>query len=228
MVVASRQPQAEEGLTFDQQMKVRAQNLAEGKFEYQLSKDASEQYNAGLEATKKAKTDEARADTAGKTMVSAIGNMGDAMKRMGGRSGEFFGSGFFGKAASFIPGTSAYDQVADAEFLQSNVALNTMAELKELSPTGSTGFGALSEKELKVLTDKYANLNPFTSPELFQKNLKQLDEEFNNMIDNAWNVHSKEYGEEAANAIYGARGGSPQQQGKVSVNYEGSGYSIKQ
>ena len=73
-------------------------------------------------------------------MVSAISNMNDAMTRMGGRSGEFFGSGFFGKASSFIPGTSAYDQVADVEFLQSNVALNAMSELKELSPTGSTGF----------------------------------------------------------------------------------------
>ena len=195
------------GLTFDQQMKLRAQKLSEGKFDYQLSKDQSEAYTAGVEATKTAATDEARSETAGKTMTSAISNMGDAMKRMGGRSGEFFGSGFFGKAASFVPGTSAYDQVADAEFLQSNVALNTMAELKELSPTGSTGFGALSEKELKVLTDKYANLNPFTSPELFQKNLKQLEGEFDKMIDNAWNVHSKEYGEDKANAIYGNRGG---------------------
>ena len=49
-----------------------------------------------------------------------------------------------------------------------------MSELKELSSTGSTGFGALSEKELRVLTDKYANLNPFVSADLFQSNLKEL------------------------------------------------------
>ena len=196
------------GLTFDQQLALRKQNFAEGKFDYELAKDAQATYTAGIEASQKATTEEAQADTAGKTMVSAISNMNDAMTRMGGRSGEFFGSGFFGKAASFIPGTSAYDQVADVEFLQSNVALNAMAELKELSPTGSTGFGALSEKELRVLTDKYANLNPFTSPDLFQKNLKQLQGEFNNMLNNAWNKHSKEYGPEAANAIYGNRGGS--------------------
>jgi len=195
------------GMTLEQQIKVRAQNLAEGRFEHELATDRAKSYSEGLEKSRKAVTDEARSETAGKTMTSAISNMGDAMKRMGGRSGEFFGSGFFGKAASFVPGTSAYDQVADAEFLQSNVALNTMAELKELSPTGSTGFGALSEKELKVLTDKYANLNPFTSPELFQKNLKQLEGEFGKMIDNAWNAHSKEYGEDKANAIYGNRGG---------------------
>ena len=146
----------------------------------------------GIEASKKATTEEAQADTAGRTMLSAIGNMNDAMTRMGVRSGEFFGSGFFGKAASFMPGTSAYDQVADVEFLQSNVALNAMSELKELSSTGSTGFGALSEKELRVLTDKYANLNPFVSADLFQNNLKQLQGEFNNMLDNAWNKHSKE------------------------------------
>ena len=200
--------QATGGLTFDQQLALRKQNFAEGKFDYELAKDAQATYTAGIEASQKATTEEAQADTAGKTMVSAISNMNDAMTRMGGRSGEFFGSGFFGKASSFIPGTSAYDQVADVEFLQSNVALNAMSELKELSPTGSTGFGALSEKELRVLTDKYANLNPFTSPDLFQSNLKQLQGEFNNMLNNAWNKHSKEYSPEAANAIYGNRGGS--------------------
>lgn len=200
--------QATGSLTFDQQLALRKQNFAEGKFDYELAKDAQATYTAGIEASQKATTKEAQADTAGRTMVSAISNMNDAMTRMGGRSGEFFGSGFFGKAASFMPGTSAYDQVADVEFLQSNVALNAMSELKELSPTGSTGFGALSEKELRVLTDKYANLNPFTSPGLFQSNLKQLQGEFNNMLDNAWNKHSKEYSPEAANAIYGNRGGS--------------------
>jgi hypothetical protein len=200
--------QATGGLTFDQQLALRKQKFAEGKFDYELAKDANATYLEGIEASKKATTEEAQADTAGRTMVSAISNMNDAMTRMGGRSGEFFGSGFFGKASSFIPGTSAYDQVADVEFLQSNVALNAMSELKELSPTGSTGFGALSEKELRVLTDKYANLNPFTSPDLFQKNLAQLQGEFNNMLNNAWNKHSKEYSPEAANAIYGNRGGS--------------------
>ena len=200
--------QATGSLTFDQQLALRKQNFAEGKFDYELAKDAKTAYSEGIEASKKATTEEAQADTAGRTMVSAISNMNDAMIRMGNRSNEFFGAGFFGKGASIFPGTSAYDQVADVEFLQSNVALNAMSELKELSPTGSTGFGALSEKELRVLTDKYANLNPFVSADLFQNNLKQLQGEFNNMLDNAWNKHSKEYSPEAANAIYGNRGGS--------------------
>ena len=200
--------QATGGLTFDQQLSLRKQNFAEGKFDYELAKDAKTAYSEGIEASRKATTEQAQADTAGRTMVSAISNMNDAMTRMGGRSGEFFGGGFFGKMASYLPGTSAYDQVADVEFLQSNVALNAMSELKELSPTGSTGFGALSEKELRVLTDKYANLNPFVSADLFQGNLKQLQGEFNNMLNNAWNKHSKEYSPEAANAVYGNRGGS--------------------
>jgi len=200
--------QATGGLTFEQQLSLRKQNFAEGKFDYELAKDAKTAYSEGIEASRKATTEQAQADTAGRTMVSAISNMNDAMTRMGGRSGEFFGGGFFGKMASYLPGTSAYDQVADVEFLQSNVALNAMSELKELSPTGSTGFGALSEKELRVLTDKYANLNPFVSADLFQGNLKQLQGEFNNMLNNAWDKHSKEYSPEAANAVYGNRGGS--------------------
>ena len=195
------------GLTFDQQLALRKQNFAEGKFDYDVAKDLKAELDAGIKASKEASADEAKAESSGKTMISAINNMNDAMTRMAGRSNEFFGSGFFGKTASFIPGTSAYDQVADAEFLQSNVALGAMAELKRLSSTGATGFGSLSERELRVLTDKFANLNPFVSPDLFRSNLRQLQGEFNNILDNAWNTHSAEYGEEAANKIYGNRGG---------------------
>ena len=199
--------QATSGLTFDQQLDLRKQKFAEDKFDYELTKDLKADFDAGIKASKEATVDEAKAETSGRTMVSAINNMNDAMTRMGGRSNEFFGSGFFGKTASFVPGTSAYDQVADAEFLQSNVALGAMAELKRLSSTGATGFGSLSERELNVLTAKFANLNPFVSPDLFRSNLRQLQGEFNNMLDNAWNTHSAEYGEEAANKIYGNRGG---------------------
>ena len=199
--------QATSGLTFDQQLDLRKQKFAEDKFDYELTKDLKADFDAGIKASKEATVDEAKAETSGRTMVSAINNMNDAMTRMGGRSNEFFGSGFFGKTASFVPGASAYDQVADAEFLQSNVALGAMAELKRLSSTGATGFGSLSERELNVLTAKFANLNPFVSPDLFRSNLRQLQGEFNNMLDNAWNTHSAEYGEEAANKIYGNRGG---------------------
>ena len=195
------------GLTFDQQLALRKQNFAEGKFDYDVAKDLKAELDAGIKASKEASANEAKAESSGKTMVSAISNMNEAMTRMGGRSNEFFGSGFFGRTASFIPGTSAYDQVADAEFLQSNVALGAMAELKRLSSTGATGFGSLSERELNVLTAKFANLNPFVSPDLFRSNLRQLQGEFNNMLDNAWNTHSAEYGEDAANKIYGNRGG---------------------
>ena len=195
------------GLTFDQQLALRKQNFAEGKFNYDVAKDLKTELDAGIKASKEASANEAKAESSGKTMVSAISNMNEAMTRMGGRSNEFFGSGFFGRTASFIPGTSAYDQVADAEFLQSNVALGAMAELKRLSSTGATGFGSLSERELNVLTAKFANLNPFVSPDLFRSNLRQLQGEFNNMLDNAWNTHSAEYGEDAANKIYGNRGG---------------------
>jgi hypothetical protein len=199
--------QTTSGLTFDQQLDLRKQKFAEGKFDYELAKDLKTELDAGIKASKEATVDEAKAETSGRTMVSAISNMNDAMTRMGGRSNEFFGSGFFGKTASFVPGTSAYDQVADTEFLQSNVALGAMAELKRLSSTGATGFGSLSERELNVLTAKFANLNPFVSPDLFRSNLRQLQGEFNNMLDNAWNTHSAEYGEGAANKVYGNRGG---------------------
>ena len=196
-----------EGLSFDDMLALRKQKLLEEKFEYELAKDLNAELKAGIKASEEAATDEAKAESEAKTMLSAISNMNNTIDRMLGRSDKFFGSGFFGGISSIAPASPGYDQKADAEFLQSNIALNVMTELKKLSDTGATGFGSLSERELGVLTAKFANLNPFVSPDLFRSNINQLRGEFNTMLDNAWNTHSAEYGEDAANKIYGNRGG---------------------
>ncbi len=55
-------------------------------------------------------------------------------------------------------GSKTKDVVVDLEKLIAQGAIQTMAKLKAESPTGSTGFGALSEKELKTLQDSFAAL----------------------------------------------------------------------
>ena len=77
-------------------------------------------------------------------------------------------------------------------------------ELKANSPTGSTGFGALNTEELKVITNQFATLDPFTDSKLVRQNLKQLNERFEGVIQSAYEMHTSEYGKEAADAVYGS------------------------
>jgi hypothetical protein len=213
-----------DGLTFDQQLKLRSQKFNEGKFEYEATKDAKELYDASLTEAKEAKTAEAKAESVGKGLASSVADMRDVMGRASGRLDGFFSTDMVGKAASFWKGSDADAQEADFAFLKSNVALNAMMELKANSPTGSTGFGALNTEELKVLTNQFATLDPFTDSKLVRQNLKQLNERFEGIIQNAYNTHAAKYGKEAADGVYGSMVGGKQAQGQS--NQAPSGKSV--
>jgi hypothetical protein len=60
--------------------------------------------------------------------------------------------GVFGDAPS-IPGTQRKNWEANFDKLKSQRIIDLMAQMKSVSKTGATGFGALSEKELKILQD---------------------------------------------------------------------------
>lgn len=62
-----------------------------------------------------------------------------------------------GSKVPFIE-TPGKDLQADVDFLVSSGVIETMMDLKSKSPTGATGFGALSEKEMKVLKDAFSIL----------------------------------------------------------------------
>jgi hypothetical protein len=212
------------GLTFDQQLKLRSQKFNEGKFEYETTKDAKELYDANLTEAKEAVTAEAKAESVGKGLARSVADMRDVMGRASGRLDGFFSTDMVGKAASFWKGSDADAQESDFAFLKSNVALNAMMELKANSPTGSTGFGALNTEELKVLTNQFATLDPFTDSKLVRQNLKQLNERFEGIIQNAYNTHAAEYGKEAADGVYGSMMGGKQAQGQS--NQAPSGKSV--
>ena len=201
-------------LTFDQQLKLRSQKFNEGKFEYEITKDAKELYDTSLTEAKEAKTAEAKAESVGRGLASSVADMREVMGRASGRLNKFFSTDMVGKAASFWKGSDADAQEADFAFLKSNVALNAMMELKANSPTGSTGFGALNTEELKVLTNQFATLDPFTDSKLVRQNLKQLNERFEGIIQNAHNTHAAEYGKEAADNVYGSMISGKQAQGQ--------------
>jgi len=58
----------------------------------------------------------------------------------------------------------------------SSIALDEMKSLKESSPTGSTGFGALSQKELDILTSSKGAIRRQMSEGLLKENLQSIKE----------------------------------------------------
>ena len=85
--------------------------------------------------------------------------------------GKISGAGRFGLGGSKIPiwETKGKDLQADIDFLTDMGVIETMTKLKAESPTGSTGFGALSEKELMVMKNAFSLLG---NPEISGKKKK--------------------------------------------------------
>jgi hypothetical protein len=80
----------------------------------------------------------------------------------------------FGSWIAGLPLTGATDWRELKSTVQSRLALTKMMLLKAASSTGSTGFGALSEKELKILTDNLASLEQKKSPEAIKASLVKI------------------------------------------------------
>jgi len=86
--------------------------------------------------------------------------------------------GLFPGIVSKIPGTKQFDYTKQIDTLKSRLAIDSMLELKAKSPTGSTGFGALSERELSVIMEQIANLDNFQLPEQFRENIGRIMESY--------------------------------------------------
>jgi hypothetical protein len=80
----------------------------------------------------------------------------------------------FGKYLNKIPLTDATHWAELKSTIQARIALTKMMTLKNASATGSTGFGQLSEKELKLLTDHLGSLEQAQSPEEIKKVIGQI------------------------------------------------------
>jgi len=73
-----------------------------------------------------------------------------------------------------IPGTARATWEANVNKLLSGKIINLMTQMKEASKTGATGFGQLSEKELKVLQEASTALKRGLSPKDAQKYLNEM------------------------------------------------------
>lgn len=86
------------------------------------------------------------------------------------------GIGHFGLTGQLpsIPGTERATWEANVNKLLSGKIINLMTQMKEASKTGATGFGQLSEKELKVLQEASTALKRGLSPEAAQAILNDM------------------------------------------------------
>ena len=84
---------------------------------------------------------------------------------------------YFGAMGNMPPLPAEYEKKnweANLNKLRGNLVINLMSEMKQASKTGATGFGQLSNKELKVLQDSATALNKGLSEEDAQKYLEEI------------------------------------------------------
>jgi hypothetical protein len=87
---------------------------------------------------------------------------------------DWSNTGFVGQFSKYIGGTSAADLDATLTTIKSNLSIDTIKQMKAMSPSGSTGFGALSEKELALVQSEIASLEQNQSPESLRKRIKTI------------------------------------------------------
>lgn len=67
--------------------------------------------------------------------------------------------------------------------LKSGVVLEAMQRLKQASATGSTGFGAMNQSELRILIDAIGALDPDTTdPKIFLKTIDRIEGQYKRVV----------------------------------------------
>lgn len=81
-----------------------------------------------------------------------------------------------------VPLTKAKNLSADLENIKAMLGIEQLAALKAASPTGASGFGALSDRELNVITSAVANLDQSQDPGQLRKNLTEIKTHYQNLL----------------------------------------------
>jgi hypothetical protein len=84
-------------------------------------------------------------------------------------------SGLAGTISKYLPETEANQLRMKLETIGSGIAIETLTDLKKSSPTGASGFGALSENELRVIKGLYGVLEQSNDPKVLIKTLSEID-----------------------------------------------------
>lgn len=90
----------------------------------------------------------------------------------------FWSTGPAGQVAENIWGTPAQDLTAAIEAIKSPIVLEALQEARKGSAVGATGFGALSQRELDIISASIASLKRGQSPEQLMENLNRIETHF--------------------------------------------------
>lgn len=82
-----------------------------------------------------------------------------------------------GSMTKIIPGTPAANLQAKLTSVAANIVDQTIQELKKLSATGSTGYGALSNREGELLQSRLAAISEAQSPAQLKQELANLKDQ---------------------------------------------------
>lgn len=94
------------------------------------------------------------------SLTNAMQSVND-IKNHRGVDGWFTGPGTsWGAIWRAVPGSARHDLETYIDTLKSQLGYGSLMAAKASSPTGASGFGALSESELKVISQQAANLDP--------------------------------------------------------------------
>jgi hypothetical protein len=119
--------------------------------------------------------------------------------------GAFWNTGLLSNIpVRLIKGTDAYDdETMQMQPLRDKVVIETMKQLKELSSTGATGFGQLSEKEGTRLENAIAGLQVGGSDKVRAENLATVKDALKTIQLRAEQIFDEEFKEQELGALRG-------------------------
>ncbi len=141
------------------------------------SKAALEQERAERESAGKRQKDIAQNRTNWMKANKVRGDISDAMKLV-----NRWSTGVGGVLTGSIPSSDAKRLRGRISTIKSAVAFDTLARMRELSSSGSSGLGALSAPELRLLEDSVASLDPDSGDEELIRNFKRVDRHYGNLM----------------------------------------------
>lgn len=95
------------------------------------------------------------------------------------------GAGGYAQTFAFLPESEQRELNGVLTAIRSFAALGKMSELKSLSSSGATGFGALNTAELELLVNNLGSLDEFQDPAALMRTLDELEQYSNDLVGTA-------------------------------------------
>lgn len=157
---------------------------------------------------KEGEKEEAGAKASIEQAHSQIDKVDDALKKVSGWT-----TGWGGSVMGKIPGSHAVDLEGDLDTIKANLGFSTLAEMRKASPTGGA-LGAISEREMTLLTAARESLDSRQSKEQLKKNLQAVKTHYTNWSKAVEDSRKENKSGKSAN---GDSGATPKKIGRFTV-----------